>query len=414
MAPDDQRDLDIVVYGATGFVGRLVAEYLAGAAPEGVRIGLAGRSADKLAAVRAELPAAAADWPVIVADAADKQALSELAQRTTAVATTVGPYAKYGIPLVAACAEAGTHYADLTGEVLFVRQCADEFDEVARATGARIVNACGFDSIPSDLGVLTTYLAAERAGAGTLGDTRFVMRAVKGGFSGGTIDSLRNQLDVAADDPAAKGLLGDPFALSPDRDAEPPRERGARDNDILGIGYDSKLGGWTGPFVMASYNTRIVRRSNALLGWEYGPDFHYQEVTGFGSTPLGPVLAGGMAVGLAGLVAGMRFGPARALLDRVLPAPGEGPSEDTRRNGYFRAEIYANTETGRRVRTIVAAKGDPGYAATSVMLGESALCLALDDLPHRAGVVTPAVAMGEVLVKRLRAAGFTFDASVTD
>ena len=183
------------------------------------------------------------------------------------------------------------------------------------------------------------------------------------------------------------------------------------DNDSLGIGWDRQVGAWTGPFVMASFNTRIVRRSNALLDWAYGDDFHYREVTGFGSSPLGPLLAGGMAVGMAGLVAGMRFGPARTLLDRVLPAPGEGPSEETRRKGYFKAEIHAETESGRRVRTVVAAQGDPGYAATSVMLGESALCLALDTdlLPDRAGVLTPASAMGARLSDRLRAAGFTIE-----
>lgn len=414
MAAEATRELDIVVYGATGFVGRLVAQYLATAAPDGTRIALAGRSADKLANVRATLPPSAQQWPLIVADAGDAPALADLARRTTVVATTVGPYAKYGVPLVAACAASGTHYADLTGEVLFVRRCIEEFDDSARDTGARIVNSCGFDSIPSDLGVFQTYLAAAEAGAGALGDTRFVMRAAKGGFSGGTIDSLRNQLDVAADDSSAKRILADPFALSPDRAAEPPMARGLPDNDSLGIGYDAKAGGWTGPFVMASYNTRIVRRSNALLGWEYGKDFHYQEVTGFGSSPLGPILAGGMAAGLAGLVAGMRFGPTRAVLDRVLPAPGEGPGEEARRNGYFKAEVHASTESGRRVRTTVAAKGDPGYAATSVMIGESALCLALDDLPDRAGVLTPAVAMGAVLVRRLRAAGFTITADVTD
>ena len=375
---------------------------------------MAGRSAEKLAAIRAGLPAAAAQWPLIVADASDPDALARMATSTRVVASTVGPYAKYGVPLVAACASVGTHYADLTGEVLFVRQCADDFDATARASGAKIVNACGFDSIPSDIGVFETHRAAVAAGAGGLRNTTFVLTGARGGFSGGTIDSLRNQVDVAAVDPTVGKVLADPFALSPDRAAEPQPGRGQADNDSLRVGRDASSGVWTGPFVMAPFNTRIVRRSNALLDWAYGKDFHYREVVGFGSTPVGPFLAGGMALGMAGLMAGMRFGPARTLLDRFLPEPGAGPSEEARRNGYFAVEIHAETDAGSRVRTTVAAQGDPGYAATSVMLGESALCLALDGdlLPDRSGVLTPAVAMGSRLADRLRAAGFTIDARV--
>ncbi len=398
-----------MVYGATGFVGRLLAEYMLQHAPKGVRIGLAGRTESKLAQVRRELGPGAAEWPLIVADAADPDALAALVRSTKVVASTVGPYAKYGLPLVRACAENGTDYVDLTGEVIFVRACADQFDETARLNGARIVNSCGFDSIPSDLGVFLTFEAAARDGAGGLTDTQLVVTSLKGGASGGTIDSLRNQLDVAAEDPAIRRLLVDPFALSPDRQAEPPMASDSRDNDSLGVRYDPDLQMWTGPFVMASYNTRIVRRSNALLNHAYGPDFHYSEVTGFGTSPMAPVMAAAMTVGLAGLVAGMTFTPTRFVLDKVLPAPGEGPSEETRRNGHFRLEVHAATESGRRLRTVVAAKGDPGYAATVVMLGESALCLALDSevLPDRSGILTPAVAMGNALADRLRAAGFT-------
>ena len=408
-ASNTTRELDVVVYGATGFVGRLLAEYMLQHAPKGVRIGLAGRTESKLAQVRRELGPGAAEWPLIVADAADPDALAALVRSTKVVASTVGPYAKYGLPLVRACAENGTDYVDLTGEVIFVRACADQFDETARLSGARIVNSCGFDSIPSDLGVFLTFEAAAREGAGGLTDTQLVVTSLKGGASGGTIDSLRNQLDVAAEDPAIRRLLVDPFALSPDRQAEPPMASDSRDNDSLGVRYDPDLQMWTGPFVMASYNTRIVRRSNALLNHAYGPDFHYSEVTGFGTSPMAPVMAAAMTVGLAGLVAGMTFTPTRFVLDKVLPAPGEGPSEETRRNGHFRLEVHAATESGRRLRTVVAAKGDPGYAATVVMLGESALCLALDSevLPDRSGILTPAVAMGNALADRLRAAGFT-------
>lgn len=402
---------DIVVYGATGFVGQLLADYLARHAPADVRIALAGRNEAKLTAVRAGLPAQAHQWPLIVADAADAEAMTALAASTRVVATTVGPYAKYGMPLVAACAKAGTDYVDLTGEAVFVRRSADEYDAIAQASGARIVHSCGFDSIPSDLGVYLTWQQAVADDAGSLGETTLVMRKAKGGFSGGTIDSLRNQIDLAQQDKSVARVLVDPYGLSPNRDADPPMSRESPDNDLTAPRKDARLGQWIGPFVMASYNTRVVRRSNALLKYAYGRDFHYQEVVGFGNSPAAPVMASGMAVGLGGLLAGLRFGPTRAVLDKLLPKPGEGPSEEARNNGMFVLDIIADTTSGARYRTRVAAQGDPGYAATSMMMGESALTLVLDsaDLPDRAGVLTPAVAMGDALIDRLRAAGMTLE-----
>ena len=411
-----ERTYDIVIYGATGFVGKLLAEYLAGHAPEEVRIALAGRNETKLAEVRAGLPQRARDWPLIVADAVDTDALDAMAAATKVVATTVGPYAKYGLPLVGACARAGTDYVDLTGEAVFVRQSADEYDAIAQDSGARIVHSCGFDSIPSDMGVFLTWQQALADEAGTLGETTLVMRKAKGGFSGGTIDSLRNQIDLASKDKSVARVLVDPFGLSPDRKSDPPMSRDSVDNDVTRPSRDERLGQWIGPFVMASYNTRVVRRSNALLGYAYGPDFHYQEVVGFGNSPAAPVMASGMAVGLGGLVAGLRFGPTRAVLDKLLPKPGEGPSEEARKNGMFVLDIIADTSTGLRYRTRVAADGDPGYAATSMMMGEAALTLVLEgeDLPDRAGVLTPAVAMGDALIDRLRAAGMTLECQRLD
>ncbi|HQZ86243.1 MAG TPA: saccharopine dehydrogenase NADP-binding domain-containing protein [Actinomycetota bacterium] len=407
---EKERELDLVLYGATGFVGRLVCDYLLASAPAGVRIGIAGRNGGRLEKLRYELGDAARDWTVLVADADDDEALTRMARSTRVVATTVGPYAKFGLPVVAACARNGTHYADLTGEVLFVRDCIDRFDSIAVDSGAKIVNSCGFDSIPSDLGVYLTFLEAAAAGSGGLTETQLVVKSVRGGFSGGTVDSLRTQVDVVAGNPELQRIVADPFSLSPDRAAEPAVGGGAP-SDVRGFRHNDELGIWTGPFVMAAYNTRIVRRSNALLDWAYGPHFQYSEVVGFGAGPSAPLLAAGMTIGLAGLQLGMRIGPVREILDRVLPDPGEGPSQATRDSGHFRLEIVSVTEQGQRYRTVVAAQGDPGYAATSVMLGESALCLALDegDLPDRAGVLTPATAMGSALLARLRRAGFTFD-----
>ena len=406
-APD--RQLDVVLFGATGFVGRLVAAYLARSAPREARIGLAARSRERLTAVRNELGEAAADWPLLVADSSDRAALDALATTAQVVATTVGPYARHGLPLVEACARAGTHYADLTGEVLFVRRSIEVAHQTALSSGARIVHACGFDSVPSDLAVLLLAERARADGAGELEDTTLLLVSARGGVSGGTIDSLRNQVDALRKDPAQRRVLADAYALSPDRAAEP--DLGPQ-GDGLGVRYERELGGrWTAPFVMAPFNTRIVRRSNALQGWAYGRRFRYREAMSTGRSPLAPALAAGTAAGIAGLAAGLLLPPTRVVLDRLLPKPGEGPGERTRSTGHFRVEVTARTTRGARYRATVAAKGDPGYAATAVMLGESALCLALDGdrLPDRAGVLTPATAMGDGLADRLRAAGFTLD-----
>jgi short subunit dehydrogenase-like uncharacterized protein len=399
------RELDVVLYGATGFVGKLTAEYLAGAAPDDVRIGLAGRSQEKLERVREDLGARAAAWPVIVADSKDGPALADLAGRTTAVATTVGPYRRYGAALVGACAAAGTHYADLTGETLFMRETIERFDAPAKASGARVVHSCGFDSIPSDIGVLALHEAA-----GELADTTLVVRRVKGGVSGGTLASMKGTVDDVKRDHSLARVLADPYALSSDRDAEP--ELGS-EADLRGAEYSEELGTWFGPFVMAPVNTRVVRRSNALQDWAYGRRFRYREVMAFGSGLAGRAKALGVGGGMAALTAGLALPPSRWALDRVLPGPGAGPKDELVRDGFFAIEIHARTAADERWVCRVEAQGDPGYGATRVMLGESALCLALDGdrLPERAGVLTPATAMGSVLADRLRAAGQKFDVS---
>jgi short subunit dehydrogenase-like uncharacterized protein len=403
---DAARTHDLALYGATGFVGRLLAAHLAEHAPAGTRIALAGRDRVRLEEVRAGLPAGGRGWDVVVADSTDAASLAALAASTRVLATTVGPYARHGLPVVEACARAGTHYADLTGEVLFVRRAIDRTDAVARDSGARIVHACGYDSIPSDL---TTMLLAERAGADGAGGLREVrlVASARGGVSGGTIDSLRGQLAAVRSDPAARRLVADPFALSPDRDAEPS----TRQPPDAGPPARTPDGRWTAPFVMAPFNTRIVRRSNALRGWAYGRSMSYGEVMGCGRGPLGAVTAASVTAGLAAGLAAMSLAPTRALLDRLLPAPGTGPSEAVRRNGWFRMVVDAQAEDGRRYRATASGTGDPGYAATAVMLGETALALALDGdrLPERAGSLTPATALGGVLVERLRTAGHTYE-----
>jgi len=396
----------VVVFGATGFAGRLVADYLAGHAPGGVRVGLAGRSMGRLAEVRAGLGAAASAWPLLAADAADRASLAALARAARVVVTTVGPYYARGLALVGACAEAGTDYADLAGEVLFIRDSIDCCHDVAAGAGARIVHGCGFDSVPSDLGVLLLHHAAAAGGAGDLQDTTLAVTGLRGGISGGTLASLMGQQDEVRASARCRRVVADPYALSPDRAAEPDL---GDERDLEWVRYDGELGMWTGPFAMAGINTRVVRRSNALQGWAYGRGFRYREVTGFGAGPAAPLLAAAATVTLKSVEAGLAFGPSRAMLSPLLPAPGRGPGERTRRAGFFRLQIHTRTSAGARYLATIGARGDPGYAATSVMLGETALCLALDrdQLPDRAGVLTPATAMGAALARRLRSAGHT-------
>ena len=400
------RELDIVVFGATGFAGRLVAGYLAGHAPGGLRIGLAGRSERRLTDARAGLGAPASAWPLLVADSADPVSLGVLARAARVVVSTVGPYRTQGLALVEACAAVGTDYADLTGEVLFIRDSIDCCHDLAAGTGARIVHCCGFDSIPSDLGVLVLHQAARADGAGDLQDTTLAVTGLRGGVSGGTLASLVGQQDEVRASARCRRVVADPYALSPDRAAEPDL---GDERDLEWVRYDGELGMWTGPFAMAGINTRVVRRSNALQGWAYGRGFRYREVTGFGAGPAGPLLAAAATVALKSVEAGLAFGPSRAMLGPLLPAPGRGPGERTRRAGFFHLQIHTRTSAGARYLATIGARGDPGYAATSVMLGETALCLALDrdQLPDRAGVLTPATAMGAALAGRLRSAGHT-------
>jgi short subunit dehydrogenase-like uncharacterized protein len=400
------RDLDIAVFGATGFVGRLVAGYLAGHAPDGVRIGLAGRSAQRLAELAAGLGPAASAWPLLVADSTDPESMATLARSARVVATTVGPYRRHGLALVEACARAGTGYADLSGEVLFIRESIDRCHDLAASTGARIVHCCGFDSVPSDLGVLLLHHAARADDAGDLQDTTLIVTALKGGVSGGTLASGMGQWDEVRASAGRRRLTQDPYALSPDRRAEPDL---GDERELEWVSYDRDLGIWAGPFLMAGLNSRVVRRSNALLGWAYGREFRYREVTGFGASPAAPVQAAVVSAALKALAGGLAFRPSRALLGQFLPGPGEGPSAKTRAAGFFRMEIHARTSDGAAYLSKIEARGDPGYAATAVMLGESALCLALDQdrLPARAGVLTPATAMGAALADRLRSAGQT-------
>ncbi|GAA3699837.1 saccharopine dehydrogenase family protein [Gordonia hankookensis] len=409
------REFDVVVFGVTGFVGELTARYLAEHAPTGTRVALAGRSETKLAATRKRLPARAHDWPLIVADSSSPASLDAMVARTRVICTTVGPYLRYGEALVVAAASAGTDYVDLTGEAPFVHFSINKAHETAVATGARIVHSCGFDSVPSDLGVYLLYNKIADDKAGELTDTTFVVKSFKGGISGGTFDSVRVIAEQSRD-AETRRLLLNPHSLSGEPGNTPRVSMSSEPSDMTMISakkVDPSMRGTLAPFFMAASNTRIVRRTDALLNNPYGKDFRYAETMSVGQVPgVSTLIAGVVAVGTGVFLGAMSFGPTRKLLDRLLPKPGEGPSVKVREKGSFVTETYTTTTTGRRYRSQMRMKGDPGYKATAIMLGESALTLALerDRLSSLTGVLTPAAAMGDVLANRLRAAGATLDA----
>ncbi|MES2644903.1 MAG: saccharopine dehydrogenase NADP-binding domain-containing protein [Myxococcota bacterium] len=394
---------DIVLWGATGFTGQLVAAYLA--RHEGVGRGLtwalAGRDAAKVAKVReqlAEVDPAARTLPMILANATDPASMRALAAQAKVVCTTVGPYARYGAALVDACVAEGTHYVDLTGEPTFVHRMIAQHHDEARRRGVAIVHGCGFDSIPSDLGCLLVQEHARRRWGSVLPEVTLYVNKMRGAASGGTIASMAELIAEASEDPAAARVLRDPYSLG---GSGPPV------NDGAGPAWDADEGVWTAPFLMAATNARLVRRSAALLGYD---PFRYAERQRFAGNPLGWAGATSVAAALGAGVVVLRAPRVRqVLLDRVLPAPGTGPSAAARAAGFFEMESVGRGPDGRWVRVTVRGDQDPGYGATSGMLAEAALCLLRSPRPDGVGVVTPAVALGEPLVARLARAGVTFE-----
>jgi short subunit dehydrogenase-like uncharacterized protein len=327
--------------------------------------------------------------------------MDAIATATRVVCTTVGPYARYGSELVAACARAGTDYCDLTGEVPWIRAMIDAHHATAQRTGARIVHCCGFDSIPSDLGVLLVQEEMKRRHGRAADHVTSFYGEMKGTFSGGTFASLLGVADEAARDPAVRRVMFNPYALDPDP------ARGGPDRDDRGVGFDRGLRAFTAPFVMSAINTRVVRRSHALFGYPWD-GFSYREVMSFPASPRGLALAAGWTAGLVGFMAATRVPPLRSRIEKRMPAPGEGPSPEARARGYFAVRVVGESGADRLV-VKVSDRADPGYGSTSKMLSQAALCLALDDLPTAGGVLTPATAMGFRLIERLREAGLTFE-----
>jgi short subunit dehydrogenase-like uncharacterized protein len=383
--------LDIVVYGATGFTGQLVAEYLAAHYRDGSpKWAMAGRSKDKLTAVRDAI-GAPSDTPLIVADSSDAAALQAMVGQTRSVISTVGPYQLYGNELIAACVESGTDYFDLCGEPVWMRQMIDKHEAAAKASGARIVFSCGFDSVPFELGTFFVQDEAKRVFGATAQRVKGRVRDMRGTLSGGTAASAKATFDAVAKDLSLVAILNNPFALTPGFDG-PKQPRGSKP------AYEEDLKSWAAPFMMALINTRNVHRSNMLMGFPYGKEFVYDEM----------VLTGPGEKGEANAKKVMALNTEKT--GPGAPKPGEGPSKEERENGLYDLLYVAIAPDGREVRAGIKGDRDPGYGSTSKMISECAICLLRDTPDVPAGFWTPGAAMQHKLIKRLvEHAGLTFE-----
>ena len=386
-----QRDYDIIVWGATGFTGKLVTRYMETNYSQGnLKWAVAGRNKSKLNSL------GPSEENILIANSDDQDSIDQLVQKGRVILTAVGPYARYGSGLVQACAKYGTHYCDLTGEVYWMRKMIEEYETVAKNSGAKIVHTCGFDSIPSDLGTYFLQKSMmERFGV-PANHVKYRSVAFKGGFSGGTADSMIAMMENAENDPQVLEIGKDPYALN-------FVGRGPDSNDVDTAFFDEDFDAWIAPFIMAQINTRVVRRTNELLEFKYGKDFRYDEGMLISKGSGGFIGANIAAIGMKASNGLSGFKPTRQLLQKFLPKPGEGPSEETIQTGFFTIELIAKHpyESEKNLKAIVTGDQDPGYGSTAKMLAESALALAQDELLVEGGFWTPASAMGDALLKRL-------------
>ena len=398
------REFDVIVWGASGFTGKLVAEYLFNkyGSNNDLKWAIAGRDYSKLELVRDEV--ANRLIPIVIANSDDIQSLNLMIKRTRVICTTVGPYAKYGSKLVSSCVNNQTHYCDLAGEVQWIRKMIDEYHEIAKANGTKIVNSCGFDSIPSDLGVYFIQKQSLEKYKQKAKHIKMRVAGAKGGISGGTYESLSNVSKEAYSDKDIFKVVIDPYGLNPLGELN-----GLDKYDLRKIIYDKASDSWIGPFVMAAINTKIVRRSNALSGYAYGKDFMYDEATLSGKGLKGKFRAYVSALPLAILMSAKPGSFLKKIIDIILPKPGEGPNKDKRESGFYNLRFYITLEDQSNAFAKVVGDMDPGYGSTSKMLGESAVCLAKDILPDSSGVLTPSIAMGDAILDRLQKnAGLSF------
>lgn len=424
-ASSKKRPYTIILYGATSFVGQITAHYLSqflsdssskdGSSAESVVTwAIAGRDEDKLKKLQTEISDKQGDSEtntevdIIIANSNDEASLNEMTKQAQVIISTVGPYLQYGEPLIKACATNGTDYVDLTGEAIFIKDMLDKYQDTSKQSGARIVNSCGFDSIPSDLGVYFTQQQAKDKFDKSCDVIHMRVKAAKGGLSGGTIASMATIFEEVGTDKARRSQLANPYLLNDDKDAP-----NVRQDNVGKPEYDIEHDRWLAPFVMAVINTRIVHRSNQLLGYEYGRDFKYDEAMWMKDGIKGQLMSYGMSVGLLGFATAMTFKPSREFLSKhVLPKSGSGPSESEQENGYFDIRFFGETSESDTISTKVTGDKDPGYGSTSRMLAQSALCLAQDISKDNVGggFWTPSVAMGDQLLARLEQhAGVSFE-----
>lgn len=405
----NNKTFDIVLFGATSFVGQITVRYmLEKLGPNGqISWAIAGRSEHKLDQLRISLGEAGRSIPLIIADSNDPDSLNALCRQSRVVISTVGPYLLYGEPMIKACAENGTDYCDLTGEAYWIKLMIDKYQAAAEQSGARLVNCCGFDSIPSDLGVHYLQQQAHNKFGQYFNQVKLGVEAIKGGASGGTIASMIEMLNAAKTDPKVRKAMGDPYLLCPES-----QRYQIRQSSLKGTAYDRDFQCWSAPFVMEAINSRVVLRSNALQNMRYSDKFSYKEVMLTGVGFKGWLRGLTLSLGLAGFVVAMMIGPIRRLMQKsLLPKPGEGPSETQQQNGYYDLRVVGQNEQ-QQMTIKVTGDRDPGYGSTAKMLAQAGLCMALDvektDLPG--GFWTPSTAMGDKLVMRLiQHAGLTFE-----
>lgn len=400
---------DLIVYGATSFVGQILTRYLVEhvGVNKTVNWAIAGRSASKLDALKTSLGTAGDDLTVIIADADNADALAHMAKSTRVIATTVGPYALYGEALVKACAENGTDYCDLCGEAYWIKRMIVKYADAAKQSGARIVSCCGFDSIPSDLGVHFLQQHGQHRFGRYFNSIKLAVNAMKGGASGGTLASMIEAVKAAKSDPKLRKDMNNPYILCPEiPDLRHPQV------SIKGPAYDADFQRWSAPFIMEAINARVVLRSNMLLGMAYGDDFLYREQMITGKGFKGRLSAIGLTAGLGLFAVTVIINPLRAFMQRfVLPKPGEGPSPEAQLAGYFDLSLLGKNEDGKTLKVRVTGDRDPGYGCTAKMLAQASLCLAFDITQEQCngGFWTPATAMGDQLTDRLtQHAGMTF------
>jgi short subunit dehydrogenase-like uncharacterized protein len=398
---------DIVIFGATSFVGKIICEYMINQfSTDEVSWALAGRSEQKLTELKNDLGDKAKELPIIIADADDLDGLTAMCKQAKVVMSTVGPYDLYGETLIQACVETGTDYCDLTGEPHWIKKMLEAYEDQAKKSGARIVHCTGFDSIPSDLGVYYTQREAKKLFGTTCSDIKMRIKNMRGSASGGTIATALNIAKEIKQDPQVKRDLVNPYSLCPKGHGFKIRQKPIK------LEFDDTFKTWVGPFFMSSINTRIVHRSNALSNKSYGKNFHYTEGVMTGKGFKGKTRARSIYWGLAAFFTGAGIAPIRAFLGRfVLPKPGEGPSVKAQKNGFYDFRFVGTTEDGQEIRTKVHGDMDPGYGSTAKIISQAAVCLAQDvSSDVKGGFWTPATVLGDNIINRLNAhSGVTFE-----